>query len=198
MSDVKESRNVQGIEEGNVPHEQEQREKGSSLDLWEWLKALTIALLIAGLIRHFIFSPIVVDGTSMYPTLENSENVIVNKAVYWLRPPTRGEIVVFHAEFDSDWIKRIIGLPGDYIEIKQGKLYINYELFEEDYLAEELFFSYGKEQHAFTVPDGHLFVLGDNREHSRDSRSIGPILMEQVYGRAELVYKPLSKLRRVR
>lgn len=169
-----------------------------SFDLWELLKAVLIAFMIAALLRHFIFSPIVVDGTSMFPTLNNKENVLVNKAIYWLREPQRGEIVVLHAEFDSDWIKRIVGLPGDHIEIKQGKLYINDQLIEEDYVAEELFFNYGKEQHTFSIPDGYVFVMGDNREHSRDSRSIGPIQVEQVYGKAEFVYRPLSKLRWVR
>ena len=101
-------------------------------ELWEWTKALLIAIGLAAIIRYFLFAPIVVDGLSMMPTLHNGDRMIVNK----LGKPDRFDIIVFHAPEKKDYIKRVIGLPGDTVEYRNDILYINGEPYEEPYLDE--------------------------------------------------------------
>ena len=115
-------------------------------ELWEWIKALLIAVLLAAVIRYFLFAPIVVDGLSMMPTLEDQDRMIVNKFSYDIGEPDRFDIVVFHAPEEKDYIKRVIGLPGDTIEYKDDTLYVNGKAYKEPYLDE-----YKKQ-----VIDGHI------------------------------------------
>jgi signal peptidase I len=174
-------------------------------EVWEWLKAIVIAVLLAGGIRYFVFAPIIVDGHSMMPTLHDHDRMIVNKLSYKIGQPKRFDIIVFHAEEDKDYIKRVIGLPGDRIEYKNDTLYVNGKAYKEPYLDEykkqvidgpltepfTLEEITGKE----TVPEGHLFVMGDNRRYSKDSRHIGFIPMDKVVGKTNIVYWPLSDMR---
>lgn len=172
---------------------------------WEWLKAVLVALLLAFVIRYFLFAPIVVDGQSMMPTLQNEDRLIVNKIGYTIGEPKRFDIVVFHATTEKDYIKRVIGLPGDSIAYENDTLYINGEPIEEPYLKESKDSAYSL---PFTgdftlrdytghdvVPEGHLFVLGDNRQHSKDSRHIGFIKYDNVVGTANVVFWPFSEIR---
>jgi signal peptidase I len=171
-------------------------------ELWEWTKALAIAVILAAVIRYFFFAPIVVDGLSMMPTLQDQDRMIVNKISYKLFGPERFDIVVFHATEDKDYIKRVIGLPGDHIEYKNDTLYINGKPYEEPYLEEakkEVIdgpltepFSLEEVIGRKTVPEGHIFVMGDNRRYSKDSRHIGTIPMDKVIGKANIVYWPIS------
>ncbi|AMX84058.1 S26 family signal peptidase [Geobacillus subterraneus] len=175
----------------------------------EWMKAIVVAVLLAGGIRYFIFAPIIVDGYSMMPTLHNHERMIVNKLAYKIGMPHRFDIIVFQAEEGRDYIKRVIGLPGDRIEYKNDTLYINGKPYEEPYLDEykkqlsdggPLTESFTLEELTgrSTVPPGHLFVMGDNRRFSKDSRHIGFIPMSKVVGKANLVYWPLADARIVK
>ncbi|MEW9501325.1 signal peptidase I [Jeotgalibacillus marinus] len=166
---------------------------------WEWTKALVIAISIAAVIRFFLFTPIVVDGLSMMPTLQNGDRMVVNKVNYKLSPPERFDVIVFHAPEQRDYIKRVIGLPGDKITLIDDQLYINDEPMDEPYLdgyKEEL--SGGVLTEDFTleqVPDGELFVMGDNRRYSKDSRDIGTVEIEEVIGNTSLVFWPLQEIR---
>lgn len=174
-------------------------------ETWEWLKAIAIAVLLAGGIRYFIFAPIIVDGLSMMPTLHDHDRMIVNKLAYKIGEPHRFDIIVFHAEEGKDYIKRVIGLPGDHIEYKDDTLYVNGKAYKEPYLDEykkqlvdgPLTESFTLEEITGrkTVPKGYLFVMGDNRRFSKDSRHIGFIPMEKVVGKASIVYWPLSDAR---
>ncbi|AST92075.1 MULTISPECIES: signal peptidase I [Sutcliffiella] len=175
-------------------------------ELWEWIKALAIAVILAAVIRYFFFAPIVVDGESMMPTLHNEDRMIVNKIGYKIGKPDRFDIVVFHATADKDYIKRIIGLPGDEVQYRNDVLYINGEPFEEPYLDEYKNGVDGLLTENFTleeitgskvVPEGHIFVLGDNRRYSRDGRHIGTIPLEEVLGKTNIVYWPLKEIRKV-
>nr|WP_029326778.1 signal peptidase I [Bacillus coahuilensis] len=172
---------------------------------WEWTKALLIAAGLATVIRVFFFSPIIVDGRSMMPTLENGERMIMNKISYQVGEPDYFDIVVFHATEEKDYIKRVIGLPGDHIEYKEDVLYINGEAYEEPYLE-----PYKEELNGFqltedftlediigqsTVPEGQVFVLGDNRQVSQDSRMIGTVPMDEIVGKTSLVFWPISQIR---
>lgn len=171
-------------------------------ETWEWIKALLIAFGLAAIIRVFLFTPIVVDGISMMPTLEDGDKMIVNKIGYSIGKPERFDIVVFHAPEQKDYIKRIIGLPGDEVEYKDDVLYINGEAFEEPYLdkykaeATELpltedFTLEGKIQ-SQVVPEGHVFVLGDNRRKSKDSRHIGAVPIDEIIGKTKFVFWPMK------
>ena len=103
-------------------------------ELWEWTKALLIAVILAAVIRYFLFAPIVVDGLSMMPTLKDQDRMIVNKFSYNIGEPKRFDIIVFHAPEQKDYIKRVIGLPGDTIEYKDDTLFVNGKAYEEPYL----------------------------------------------------------------
>ncbi|PLR99671.1 signal peptidase I [Bacillus sp. T33-2] len=171
-------------------------------EAWEWIKALIIAVLLAAVIRYFLFTPIVVDGSSMMPTLQSQDRMIVNK----LGKPERFDIIVFHAPGQADYIKRIIGLPGDKVEYKDDTLFVNGKANAEPYLTEykkmnkdgpltESFTLNDTPVGQDTVPEGHLFVMGDNRKFSKDSRQIGAVPINQVLGKTNIVYWPVGDVR---
>lgn len=128
-----------------------------------------------------------VDGFSMRPTLEDGEFVLVNKMSYRFGDYSRGDIIVFHFPVDpsEDLVKRVIGLPGDHVEVKNNTVYVNGQKLDEPYIAEVPL--YGGE---WTVADGNLFVLGDNRNNSNDSKDWGLLPQEKVVGKAVLIYWP--------
>lgn len=178
-------------------------------ELWEWTKALIIAVVLAAFIRYFLFAPIVVDGLSMMPTLHDQDRMIVNKFSYKIGEPDRFDIIVFHAPENKDYIKRVIGLPGDKVEYKNDTLYINGKAYKEPYLDEfknqvidgpltEPFTLEETPVGQETVPEGHLFVMGDNRRYSKDSRHIGAVPMEKVLGNTSMIYWPLEDIRFVK
>ncbi|WAA13620.1 signal peptidase I [Fervidibacillus halotolerans] len=167
-------------------------------EIWEWIKIFIIAAILTAIIRFFLFTPIVVDGESMMPTLEDNDRMIVNKLSYLIGEPKRFDIIVFHAPEKKDYIKRIIGLPGDHIEYKNDTLYINGQKYDEPYLdkyKKELVGGTLTEPFSIVVPEGHVFVMGDNRRYSKDSRHIGPIPMENVLGKANIIYWPLDEIK---
>ncbi|MGD6816188.1 signal peptidase I [Metabacillus sp. 113a] len=177
-------------------------------EFFEWLKAIALAVIIAVIIRQFLFSTVVVDGESMLPALNPFDRMIVNKAGFSLSGPERFQIVVFHASQDEDYIKRIIGLPGDSIEYKRDQLYINGRPAAEPYLEEykkRLIdppltenFSLEEVTGRKRVPEGHVFVMGDNRRISKDSRHIGTVPIAEILGEAKIVYWPLPDMRIVK
>lgn len=170
---------------------------------WEWIKALLIAFGLAAIIRIFFFTPIVVDGISMMPTLEHGDRMIVNKIGYTIGEPNRFDIVVFHAPEQKDYIKRVIGLPGDRVEYRDDTLYINDKKYEEPYLDQykaevqdgPLTEDFTLQDKIFmdTVPDGHVFVMGDNRRKSKDSRHIGAVPIDEIIGSTKLVFWPIKE-----
>ncbi len=171
----------------------------------EWTKAIVVAILLALGIRTFLFTPIVVDGESMFPTLNHQDRMVVSKIGSY----DRFDIVVFHADQSNDYIKRVIGLPGDSIEYKNDVLYINGEAHEEKFLEESkqaMKEMYGedalltedftlKELFGFeTVPENSYFVMGDNRRNSKDSRHIGVISKDEIVGDTRVIYWPLKDI----
>jgi signal peptidase I len=143
------------------------------------------AVLFIGI--NAVSARIRVDGFSMEPTLHNGEFVIVNKLAYKFGEPKHGDVIVFRYPRDpeQEYIKRIIGLPGDRIRIVNGEVYVNDELIDEPYIA-----AAPRYQSEWRVPEGSLFVLGDNRNNSSDSHNWGPVPMEYVIGKALFVYWP--------
>jgi len=153
------------------------------LDLFETL--LLSALLFVGI--NAVSARIRVDGYSMEPSLHSGEFVIVNKLAYKIGEPKLGDIIVFHYPRDpeQEYIKRVIGAPGDTVRVSQGMVYVNDNLLEEPYIAASPNY-----QNTWIIPDGELFVLGDNRNNSSDSHNWGPVPKEFVIGKALLVYWP--------
>ena len=159
-------------------------------ELWDWLRSILIAIVLALLIRLFLFEVFVVEGRSMYPTLHEAERLMVNKVIYRFDEPQIGDIVVFEFEPGRDFIKRVIGVPGSRIEIRNSQLYINDQLYAEPYLPVNL------EMHDFgpaEVPPGYLFLMGDYRQNSMDSRDprVGFVSREDLKGRAYFIFWPL-------
>lgn len=170
----------------------------------EWLKALVIGIMIFAFIRTFFFSNYVVEGESMMPTLEDGNKLVVNKIGYQIGDFDRFDVIVFHANEKEDYVKRIIGLPGDKIEYTEDHLYINGKKVEEPFLdiyRDQLVdgrltgdFTLLEVTGEKTVPQGKLFVLGDNRLGSWDSRHFGFVSVEQVVGKVDLRYWPLEEV----
>lgn len=187
----------------------EQKNNVRNNEIWEWVKALIIAGILALIIRTFLFEPYVVNGTSMMPTLEDGEKLIVNKMTYYFNEPERGDIIVFQATENYKYIKRVIAVEGETVSVKDDQLYINGKPVDEPYLKEyqQQFHNRSKAMDNdadFTedfgpvkVPEGELFVMGDNRQRSQDSRSrmLGTISEETIVGRASVVFWPLNRFR---
>lgn len=170
-------------------------------EVWEWTKAIIIAVILVVLIRWLVFKPFIVDGPSMEPNFITGERLIVNELIYSIRKPQRGEVVVFHATEDKDFIKRVIALPGETVKISEGKLFINGQEMKEDYIqvAIDEYRKYNNAEYnqpfkEITVPEGSVFVMGDNRVNSTDSRVIGPVTYNKIIGRADVIFWPISKI----
>ncbi|RDI47833.1 signal peptidase I [Falsibacillus pallidus] len=169
----------------------------------EWFKAFCIGLLLFFIIRTFVFSNYVVEGKSMMPTLQDGNKLVVNKIGYDIGDFDRFDVIVFHANKEEDYVKRVIGLPGDSIQYKNDILYINGKPYKEPYLDKyKSEIIDGKLTGDFTlkeitnkdkVPPGKIFVLGDNRRDSSDSRYFGFVDESQVVGKVDLRYWPLKK-----
>ncbi|GAB2701916.1 signal peptidase I [Paenibacillus thermoaerophilus] len=176
-------------------------------EAWEWIKALVIALALVFLIRWLLFSPFLVSGQSMEPNFYDGERLIVNKILYDFRDPKRGEVIVFLAPDGRDYIKRVIGVPGDRVKVEGDTVYVNGQPIDEPYLKEAIeaakargvdYNNTNKEE--TVVQPGTLFVMGDNRSHSSDSRSnaVGLVPYDKIVGRAEVVFWPLSHIKLAR
>ncbi|RLQ96255.1 signal peptidase I [Falsibacillus albus] len=173
-------------------------------ELFSWIKTLVITLIIVIVARTFLFSNYVVEGKSMMPTLQDGNRLIVGKVDYDLHKPHRFDIIVFHATETSDYVKRVIGLPGDRLEYKDDTLYINGKPLPEPYLKpykEQLGgtgpltpdFTLKEKTGVSVVPKGKIFVLGDNRQYSEDSRIFGFVDMKNIVGKVDVRIFPFSK-----
>jgi signal peptidase I len=188
--------------------EQSLENKKTAKEIRDWVFALGVAIIAAVLIRTFLFVPVLVDGDSMMPTLNDKSRMIVNKIGYSVGEPKRGDIVVFHAPDGRDYIKRVIGIPGDSIEYKNDVLTINGKKIEEPYLNKyKKQIETGTLTEDFTlenlfgikrIPKDEYWLMGDNRRWSKDSREIGTIKRDKIVGKTSLVFWPLSEFRFVK
>ncbi|HEY4553874.1 MAG TPA: signal peptidase I [Bacillaceae bacterium] len=173
----------------------------SKKDIMGWIKSIVIAIGIAIIVRTFLFSPYIVEGISMEPTLHNHERLFVNIAAIKMGEVKRGDIVIIKGE-NLNYVKRVIGLPGDVIEMRNDHLIVNGITLQEPYLAENKKAADSKgwplteDFGPLTVPSGEYFVMGDNRQRSMDSRNgLGLIKEESLIGKSEFVIFPLKKAR---
>jgi signal peptidase I len=153
----------------------------------EIVETLLLTFFIFWLVNSFV-GRYKIDGSSMNPTLKNEQYLIINNFSYYLNEPERGDIIVFlHPNSDLNLIKRVIGLPGDRIEIRERTVSVNGMLLNEPYIQADPTYS-GE----WTVPEDEFFVLGDNRNSSSDSHSWGFLPEENIIGKALVVYWPIS------
>ena len=183
----------------------------------ETVVALGIALLAALLIRQFVVETFRVDGTSMEPNLQNGERLLVNKFIYRFGPPRIGQIVIFHPPIPGDtvdFVKRVIALPGQTFFMKNGQVYVDGKLQPEPWEPESWRTNFTGSQFLdgpnsgcpltgpvdekpITVPPGHIWVLGDHRLVSEDSRCFGPVPISSIRGQAMLIWWPFQDFRTV-
>ena len=158
-----------------------------------WLKDILLAVVIAFLMVVFLYQPVKVEGTSMQPELLDQERIFVNKFVYHFEEIHRGDIVVFWYPKDpsKSFIKRVLGVPGDVVSIRDGQVYINGQLVEERYVPRG--YQDADSYPAVRVREGHYYVLGDHRNASNDSRSWGLVPRKYIYGKAVFRYWPVEK-----
>lgn len=167
-------------------------EKKRSNEWIEWGKAIFIAIILVFVLRTFVFSVSIVDGESMSPTLDDGDRIIFNKFVYLIGEPKREDIIIIQRPL-KNYVKRVIALPNEEIEIRNHILYINGEKYEQPFIAEEAILHTGN-YGPIKVPEDSYFVMGDNRAISKDSRNgLDFIKAEHIIGKSELIIFPINE-----
>ena len=163
-----------------------------------WVRDLVISLGISAFIIIFLYQPVKVEGTSMMPGLEDQERIFINKFVYRIEPIERGDIVVFRYPRDpsKSYIKRVVGMPGDHVQIEDGVLFVNGIRVAEPYVPAR--YTDARSSAEVVVPSGAYYVLGDHRNMSNDSRDFGPVDAAYIYGKAVFGYWPMDRLGKLR
>lgn len=176
--------------------QQEKPKKSIQREIFEWIMVFVVAAALAFVVRTFIFEPVRVDGSSMLNTLTDGEYMIATKFDYLLGDPERFDVVICDYPNTSDGmyrVKRVIGLPDETIELRAGELYVDGVHIEQDFdmTPNEAYFG------PYTVPPGHYFVMGDNRNNSKDSRSamVGPLARNEIKGHVRAVVFPFGHFR---
>ncbi|NOU77954.1 signal peptidase I [Paenibacillus sp. LMG 31459] len=193
--------------QGEITESNSQSPQKPKNEVLEWIKAIAIALVLVILIRWLLFKPFIVDGPSMQPNFHTGERVIVNEILYDIRTPQRGEVIVFHVPSEGrDFIKRVIGVAGDTVKVEGDVVTVNGEPVNETYIQgaiddahnnNSLYNNKNFPNEDFTdgtVPEGHVFVMGDNRSDSTDSRMIGYVPLGDIVGRADLIFWPVKDI----
>ena len=157
-----------------------------------WSRDLLLALCFAVVIIVFLYQPVKVEGTSMAPLISDQERIFINKIVYRFEPISRGDVVVFWYPLDhsKSFIKRVVGLPGETVEIRQGRVYANGQPLLEPYVPPQYFDA--SNFAPVQVPEGAYFVMGDHRDSSNDSRVFGTVPASDIYGKAVFAYWPMD------
>jgi signal peptidase I len=170
----------------------------------EYVESILIAVVLATAIRVFIVQPFKIPTGSMRTTLIEGDRILVNKFIYRFTDPKRGDVVVFHFPHmpKKDYIKRCVGLPGDTVEIVQGRLRINGEMLASPEIFERLYYynrgDYGQEGKALVVPEEQYVMLGDNSASSQDSRYWGFVPRRSIIGKAMVVFWPVRRIGLIR
>ena len=161
-------------------------------EIFEWVQSIAVALVLALIINQFLFAMVQVEGSSMLPTLETKERLVITKLFY--KPKAKDIVVVESDDLQKYIIKRVIAVPGDVVDYdaQNFRITINGEAIDEPYILEEAYGG-GAVNYPVTVPEDHVFVMGDNRNNSNDSRNLGMISYDDVVGRAALRITPFSK-----
>ncbi len=216
----------ESIAKSDKENKKEKKEKSVGREIWEWVYTIAIAIAIAMLIKGFVFDIVKVDGSSMFPTLVNNDRLIVTKLGYKPKQgdiiildseyknreeyfdkladsKNKEELSAVEKFFSQGkvkkkyYVKRIIAMPGQTVDLVDGKVYVDGEKLEEEYYSGTTSPINGSEiEYPFTVDEGHVFVMGDNRNHSKDSRSsdLGQVPFEAILGKSQLRIWPLNDI----
>ena len=202
-NDVEKLENQAAAQEGG----KEKAKKSAKREVFVWIMVFVVACVLAFVVRTFLFEPVSVDGQSMMNTLLDHEYMIATKYDYLFGDPERFDIVICHypdrmragllgiGEVPENFVKRVIGLPGETIELRAGELYVNGEFVEQDFDRTASLANYGP----YTVPQGCYFVMGDNRDHSNDSRNpqVGALSRSAIKGHVQFVIYPFDNFRKI-
>ena len=176
-----------------------QPKKSIKREIFEWIMVFVVAAAMAFVVRTFIFEPVRVDGASMMDTLVDGEYMIATKYDYLFSDPDRFDVVICNYPNTTDGmyrVKRVVGMPGETIQLLGGQLYVDGEHVEQNFDMHSVTESFGP----FTVPEDHYFVIGDNRNNSKDSRSImvGPLKRSEIKGHVRAVVFPFGGMRLIK
>lgn len=170
----------------------------------EFVQSIVLALSLFVLVYLFLVQPNEVKGSSMFPTFKDKEYLLTDKLSYQIGLPKRGDVVVFKAPPSEpcavdgcEYIKRIVGLPGDKVMVRENQVYVNGKMVDSSFLPKDYVTepgTYLKEGIEMTIPEGMYLPMGDNRSHSRDGREFGPIKKDLIIGRAVFRYWPINAL----
>ncbi len=197
---------TQEVQDVQTPCDQDTEPKGKKKksvgkEILSWIFTLGFAVILALVIRTFIFEPVRVDGESMADTLQNGEVMFVTKTEYLFNDPERGDVVICNYPGRTEtFVKRVIGLPGDTLEIQNNVVYINGEAYDEPYLTEDRNDN-GFSMASVTLSEDEYFVMGDNRDNSHDSRnyygynSPSAITRDMILGHVQFVFFPFTSVR---
>lgn len=170
----------------------EKRKKSWKRELVEWFLTFACAIAIALPIRAFVFEPVAVIGSSMNNTLANQELMFTTKFDYLFGAPERFDVVICHYPGrEENFVKRVVGIPGDTVAVQGGYLYINGERYAEEYIVHRPDY----DMSAYTVQADEYFVLGDNRSNSNDSHLVGPLKRNQIVAHVRSVFYPFDQMR---
>jgi signal peptidase I len=162
--------------------------------IWEYIKTVAIAIALGMVLRTFVIDARYVPSTSMVPTIQPNDRLLVNKFLYRFTSPKRGDIIVFKPPEkinpQGDFVKRVVGLPGEKVKVEKGYVYINGEKLDEPYLNERP--TYNMDE--VTVPENHVLVLGDNRNYSLDGHVWGFLEESAIKGKAFLRFWPINRI----
>ncbi len=169
----------------------EVKKRGALSLVLEVVVIVVAAFAIAMLVQAFLLKPFTIHQISMRTTLEEGDRILLSRLTYHFRDPQSGDVIVFQSPVnqEEDLVKRVVAVAGDTVEIKDGRLYVNGVTQEEPYVLESPFEGPDLET---TIPSGQVFVMGDNRNNSGDSRLFGPIDVDSIIGKAFVVYWPIS------
>lgn len=165
--------------------------------LWkDILESVVLAVILAAVIRILLFEPFYIPSPSMEPALYPRDRIVVNKIVYKFRQPQRGDVVVFKYPLDTrrDFVKRVVAFEGETIEVRNNYVYINGRRLDEPYISHVMVPDFAP----LHVPSGHIFVMGDNRNNSDDSRVWGPLNTDLLVGKAIFIYWPVERVRTIK
>ncbi len=181
---------LQMREEEKKPADQKKKGKGWKKELREWVVSIVVALVLFVVIRSFLFTMIRVDGESMLETLQDGDRLFVSVLDVKLKGVEDGDIIIckYPGEGNTYFVKRVIAHAGDTVEISGGVTYVNGEKLEENYITYNSAMPFGP----YTVPEGSVFVMGDNRANSRDSRRVGALEEELIVGKVQFCWWPLE------
>lgn len=164
----------------------------SKNEMREWIVSAGIAIILALIIKFFLFEFVLVDGDSMYPTLNDNDRLVVGKIQYFFHEPEFGDIVILNYDKNTEFVKRVIGKAGDSIKIKDSIVYLNGDALDEPYINDEEYSEFKQ----VVVPTGTYFVMGDNRNHSKDSRfiDVGFVKEEDIVGKVVFRIYPFNNM----